>query len=147
MYTHLLVPVDGSKTSEAGVREALALAEDQGAALRVLHVLDPAAAAVDMLTAAECGSVLDDLQVQGKALLARVVRRARRRGIACDAVLRERGDGGVAGVILEEAGNWSCDLVVMGTHGRRGLPHLLGSTAQAVLRHTPVPVLLVRPQR
>lgn len=147
MYTHILVPLDGTKTAEAGLREALALAEDQGAALRVLHVLDPAAAAVDMLTAAECGSVLDALREQGKALLARVIRRARRRGLVCDTVLRERGDEGVAGVILEEASQWSCDLVVMGTHGRRGLPHLLGSTAQAVLRHTPVPVLLVRPQR
>ncbi|WOB10630.1 universal stress protein [Piscinibacter gummiphilus] len=147
MYTHILVPLDGSKTAEAGLREALALAHDQGAAVRVLHVLDPSAAAVDMLTAAECSSVLDALHEQGKALLARVSRRARRRGIPCDTVLRERGEEGVAGVILDEAAQWDCDLVVMGTHGRRGLPHMLGSTAQAVLRHTPVPVLLVRSQR
>ncbi|HET7794725.1 MAG TPA: universal stress protein [Rhizobacter sp.] len=147
MYSHILVPMDGSKTSEAGLREALALAADQGAALRVLHALDPSAAALDMLTAAEFGSVQADLRKQGQAMLDRARRRARRRSIACETVLFDCGAGGVAGVILDEARAWPCDLIVMGTHGRSGLAHLVGSTAQAVLRHATVPVLLVRPPR
>lgn len=145
MYHHILVPVDGSKTSEEGLREALALARDQGAELRVVYVIDPSKAAADMLTAAEYGSVHEELREQGKKVLAHARQLARRRSVSCDTVMRECTQQ-VADAIVEEARTWPCELIVMGTHGRQGLRHLLmGSTAEGVLRHAPVPVLLVRP--
>lgn len=147
MYQHILVPVDGSKASEEGLREALALARDQGAALRVVYVVDPSTAAADMLTAAEYGSVHAELREQGQRVLTHARQKARRRTVDCETVLRDC-TGQVAEAIVEEARSWPCELIVMGTHGRQGLSHLLmGSTAEGVLRRTPVPVLLVRPPR
>lgn len=147
MYAHILVPLDGSKTSEAGLREALALARGQDTTLRFVHVVDPSFAAVDMLTAANFGSVREDLCLQGRQMLARARRMARRRSVACDAVLRDIGQEGVVDGIIAAARAWPCDLIVMGTHGRSGLPHLMGSTAQGVLRHSQMPVLFVRAPR
>lgn len=147
MYSRILVPLDGSKTSAAGVREALALAHDQGAAVRFVHVVDPSAAALDMLTAANYASVHDDLYQQGRAMLERARRMARRRAVKCDVVLRDIGQEGTVEGIIAAARAWPCDLIVMGTHGRSGLPHLMGSTAQGVLKQTPAPVLFVRPPR
>jgi nucleotide-binding universal stress UspA family protein len=147
MYSHILVPLDGSSTSRAGLREALALARDQGATLRLLHVVDPSSASIDMLTGANYASVHEDLRRQAKALLDRARRMARRRSVPCDAVVRDIGQEGAVDGIVAAARAWPCDLIVMGTHGRSGLPHLLGSTALGVLRHAPAPVLIVRPPR
>jgi nucleotide-binding universal stress UspA family protein len=147
MYRHILAPVDGSEASDAGLREAVALARDQKAALRILHVLDQYAMATEMVTAADYQSVHSELHARGEAVLARAARLAKKRSVPFETVLRESTERQVAEAILEEARAWPCDLIVMGTHGRRGLHHLvLGSGAEAVLRHSPVPVLMVRMQ-
>jgi len=70
---------------------------------------------------------------------------AARNGIDAESVVTETLKDRVAGVILREARDWRADLIVMGTHGRRGFGHLvLGSDAEAVLHDAPVPVLLIR---
>lgn len=145
MYQRILAPVDGSRASDLGVREAVALARDQHAALRFLHVID------------ERLSDLDDRQdsisrhamllKRGNEVLDRARRLADKRDVACETALRERLERRVADRIVAEARDWPCDLIVMGTHGSRGLRNLvIGSDAQAVLCGSPVPVLLVRGQ-
>jgi nucleotide-binding universal stress UspA family protein len=68
--------------------------------------------------------------------------------VHCETVLREVAGRRVADVIVDQVAQHHCDLVAIGTHGRRGLARLaMGSDAEQVVRHCPVPVLLVRQQQ
>jgi len=70
---------------------------------------------------------------------------AKRQGVKAESVMYENLFGFVAELVLKEATKWRADIIVMGTHGRRGVTHmLLGSDAEAVVRSSLVPVLLVR---
>jgi nucleotide-binding universal stress UspA family protein len=78
-------------------------------------------------------------------LLAQAQAGARERGVQAETLLREVAGGRVADQIVHEALQGNCDLIVMGTHGRRGFSHvLIGSEAESVLRSSPLPVLLLR---
>ena len=145
MYRKILVPVDGSPTSARGLREALALAKDQGAKVRLVHVVDEGLA----IGIAEAGigfeELIEGLVKSGRAILERARRSAEKRGVRAEGVLYEKMAGTAADSILRDARKWGADLIVMGTHGRRGLRRVvLGSDAEQVLRMTTVPVLLVR---
>ena len=143
MYKRILVPVDGSTTSNRGLREATGLARQHGARVRLLHVVDESVLAL----APEVGvvDITDSLVEAGKKVLKNAQAVAERQGVKAEIALRENLVGRVADAILNEARKWRADLIVMGTHGRRGISHmLLGSDAEGVLRSSPVPVLLVR---
>lgn len=145
MYSKILVPVDGSPTSECGLREALKLAAGSQTSLLLLYVVDQYPMLVDFAAAASYQEVQDDLRKYGQEVLAKAVEDAKAAGVVADSLEREVVGGQVADVIVEEATKARCDLIVMGTHGRRGLSRLtLGSDAELVVRHAPVPVLLVR---
>jgi nucleotide-binding universal stress UspA family protein len=146
MYQHILVPIDGSATAERGLREAIGIAAEQKARLRVLTVVDTLTLGmVEMSSVLDVQGVLADLRRQGEQRLADAEARAREAGVKVTTVLREVKGGGVADAIVAETREHACDLVVMGTHGRRGMRRLtLGSDAELVLRTSPVPVLLVR---
>ena len=91
------------------------------------------------------GQVRAGLGRYGRTLLGKAVGSAAAQHVEAEGVLRELAAGQVADVIVEEATAQGCDLIVMGTHGRRGLRRLtLGSDAELVVRHSPVPVLLLR---
>jgi nucleotide-binding universal stress UspA family protein len=82
---------------------------------------------------------------RGKEILNEASEQARMSGVKVESVLRESAERRVSDLILDEAKTWASDLIVMGTHGRRGLSLLaLGSDAESVVRNSPVPVLLVR---
>jgi len=143
MYKRILVPVDGSETSNRGLKEAIALARQSGAQLRLLHVVDESVLALTP----EVGVVdlSDSLRDSGRKVLAKAVALAERSGVKAETSMPENLTGRVSDAILREARKWRADVVVMGTHGRRGLSHmLLGSDAEGVVRSSPVPVLLVR---
>ncbi len=142
MYGKILVPVDGSETSRRGLWEAIRLAQDQRADLRCIHVIDE-----HILFEAPFAYpvLIEKMRETGGTILGEASDQARNAGIAVESVLRESGGRRVSKAILEEAASWPADLIVMGTHGRRGLSHLtLGSDAERVVRESPVPVLLVR---
>lgn len=144
MYKRILVPVDGSDTSTRGLKEAARLAKVHNARIRLLHVLDqsPLALAPD----AGMVNIMDALVAAGTEILQRAQALAERHAAKVETSMPETA-GRVADVILDEARNWRADLIVMGTHGRRGVTHLLlGSDAERVLHASPVPVLLVRGQ-
>jgi nucleotide-binding universal stress UspA family protein len=89
--------------------------------------------------------LLEKMRDAGRVILDDASDQARKAGILVEPVLRESGGRRVSKTILKEALSWPADLIVMGTHGRRGLSHLaLGSDAELVVRESPVPVLLVR---
>jgi nucleotide-binding universal stress UspA family protein len=147
-YSKILVAVDGSKASAKGLREAVRLAKAQGARLVILHVVDeyPAFAAMDAMMAGAPGAdLVPALREGGKRILAKAKKIADDAGVRATAVLREMLSGAAADPIVREARKQRADLIVLGTHGRRGVRRLvLGSDAEQVVRTAATPVLLVR---
>jgi nucleotide-binding universal stress UspA family protein len=147
MYRRILVPVDGSATSKLGLRHALGLAQDQHARIRVLNVLDELVIVpmMDGYPAADNASLIESMRLTGEKALGYARALAAKAGIPADTVLVESRGRTVSDAILDAAHAFRADLIVMGTHGRRGFNRLiLGSDAERVLREAPVPVLLVR---
>ena len=146
IYQRILVPIDGSDTAGLGLAEAIRLAKLSGGRLRVFHVIDDLSFALAMdAYAGHPGDWLHALREEGTRLLQDAERAAAAAGVKADAVLHESFNGKVADVIAAEACKWPADLIVVGTHGRRGIGRLvLGSGAESILRSAPVPVLLVR---
>ena len=146
MYQKVLVPVDGSATSELGLQEAMKLARLTGASVRLLHVVDVlslAMAGEGMVGAA--GDLLSAARESGRTILRRAETSVQAAHLTVDTVLLENTSGRVAEIVADEAVSCGADLIVLGTHGRRGIGRLiLGSDAEQVLRLAPVPVLLVR---
>lgn len=146
MYRTILVPVDGSATATRGLREALRVAKGHRSKLVLLHVvatpyLDDALLADPSLPA----EIQALMRKQGKKVLDRASAQARRAGVAASSVLVEKPGLTTADQILREAKKRGASLIVMGTHGRRGVRRLvLGSDAEQVVRLAPTPVLLVR---
>ena len=145
-YKRILVPLDGSRTSSLGLREAVRLAKGQRASLQLVHVVDEHYV---LMAAGEVGvqldTVLGDLKKGGRRMLRAAEARVRKQGVACSTVILETLTGPAAGPIVRQARKWRADLIVIGTHGRRGVRRLLlGSDAEQIVRTSPVPVLLVR---
>ena len=147
-YRKILVAVDGSAASAKGLREALRFAKAERARLFILHVVDeyPAFAALDgMMAGAPGADLVPALREGGKRVLARAKSTAEKAGVPAKAILREMLSGPAAYPIVREARRLGADLIVLGTHGRRGVRRIvLGSDAEQVVRTAPVPVLLVR---
>ena len=144
-YERILVPVDGSAASERGLEEALRLAQALGARITILHVLENPAVLASPDMAAYVPQAIDDLRVAGQQIADDAKARADAAGIACEVVLIETGGKPVYEAIVGEAKRLGADLMVLGTHGRRGLARvLMGSDAEGVVREATVPVLLVR---
>lgn len=147
MYRRILVPVDGSATSKLGLAEALKLAQSDGARLRVVNVVDESMAvpATDLIPITGMPELIDALKESGTNALKAAATAAARKHVKAECIQRESFGRPVSDVILAEARKWRADLLVMGTHGRRGINRLLlGSDAERVLREAPAPVLLVR---
>lgn len=146
MYQRILVPVDGSPTSKHGLQEAIRMAKLTGGKLRLLHVVDDTSIALSFDAYAGYSSDwLDALRRDGERMLSDAKAVATAAGVEAATVLRDNFALPVYEVVVSEAGAWPADLVVLGTHGRRGIGRvMLGSSAENVLRRSPVPVLLVR---
>ncbi len=145
MYERILVPLDGSATAEAGLRHAIGLAAALKSRLVLLHVMDDFALTVEMASVAEYEGMRAALRGYGQDALDKARKAAADAGVMSEAVLREQPQARISEVINGEAVRHRCDLVVMGTHGRRGFSRFtLGSNAEAVMRTSTVPVLLVR---
>ncbi len=145
MYTKILVPVDGSETSLLGLQHAILLAKDQKAALRLLHVVHDYLVAEGRHGLAKSAELLKELREYGQQILADAAASARKQGVETQTEIVETPMGPVGAAIAEHAEQWPADLIVIGTHGRRGIRRLvMGSDAEYVVRTTRVPVLLIR---
>ncbi len=145
MYQNILVPVDGSDASLLGVSEAIRLAKNQQGKLRLLHVVHDFFVAGGQGAAVYTAQLRLDLREHGEEVLKTAAGIAGRAGVEFETKLVETPAGSVGALIVEEAEEWPADLLVLGTHGRRGIRRLvMGSDAEYVVRTTPVPVLLVR---
>lgn len=144
MYQRILLPIDGSPPSEHAAAVGLALAEQLGASVVWVHLIEPQRYR-DLHDAQEA---LERARTVGKALLDQWERKSDQAKVACTLQLTStepESRPGVAEALIDAGVAHGCDLVVMGTHGRTGLPRvLLGSVAERMARLAPVPLLLVR---
>ena len=146
MYTKIMVPIDGSATSLKALDEAARLAKVTGGKIRLLHIIDP----LEHLAGFETASVyirdlIPALVKAGEELLEKAKSDMATAGVEVETELSESPGGRVSEVIVERAKAWGADLIVLGTHGRRGIERvMLGSDAEQVVRISPVPVLLIR---
>ena len=145
MYKRILVPVDGSPTSNLGLAEAISLARLGGAQLCVMHVVDFFPLMMGAEGGMYVGEALAQMRESGEQILATTRAQVEAAGIDVDVVLEESSNGRVCDLVVEQAKQWKADLIVMGTHGRTGLLRLvMGSVAEAVVRRAPCPVLTFR---
>ncbi len=145
MYTRILVPLDGSKLAESALPEAEKLARLTGAALVLVRVIDFSALArfgdFGLLYEYQAmATALEEERVLAVAYLGGHEARLRDKGLTASSKLVD-GIAAKAIVRVAEPG----DVIVMATHGRTGMRRwFIGSVAEEVLRHSTVPVLLVR---
>jgi nucleotide-binding universal stress UspA family protein len=147
MYQRILVPTDGSPLSKKAARSAVELAATLGAEVVALNVVPRYPTSyfegAIALPPAEVARAEKQWAEQGQALADEVLRAAQKAGVRAKAVT-VRSDL-VAEAILAAARKHRCDLVVMASHGRKGLKRLLlGSETQHVLTHGNIPVLVLR---
>lgn len=146
MYQRILIAVDGSELSNHALREAITLAQNQHAALRIVHVVDEITLNwegeyVDLV------EIMESFRESGRRVLENAQNLAREAGMEPESRLLEIQTFGhrISDMIVEEAKDWPADLIVIGAHGRRGLHDvLLGSVSDGIARRATVPVLLVR---
>ncbi len=146
MYQRILVPVDGSDTAQRALDEATRLASALQAELRIITVIDPFLINRESIYF-DTDMVRQDLQAAGRELLETSRTMAAKEAITVSTQLVEldKPTTSIAEMVAAEAQDWSADLIVVGSHGRRGVQRLLlGSVAEGVARNAPVPVLLVR---
>ncbi|HEX5460968.1 MAG TPA: universal stress protein [Steroidobacteraceae bacterium] len=145
MYHNILVPIDGSDTASRGLQEAIRLAKALGSQIRLVHVVDERTGIPADLVGIDLRSVVEDQRRGGEELLAAARERVRKEPIEVDTLLIEAWGGRPGALIAQQAKEWPAELVVCGTHGRRGIARLLmGSDAEEIVRQSPVPVLLIR---
>lgn len=145
MYSRILVPIDGSDASMKGLHEALELAKALRAEVKLVHVIDELLADYTLTPSVYSERVIEGQREAGKKTLDTAKALAHEQGYQVEAELLETVGARASTLIVEAAKAWNANLIVMGTHGRRGLQRLaLGSDAEQVLRTAPVPVLMVR---
>jgi len=147
MYGKILVPVDGSDTSIAGLNEAIRLAKIHGSQLCLMHIVNEFVLDYTFAPGQFSEDLFEALRKGGTASLDAAEKLVVAQGIRPVRVMVESIGGVAADLILDQAKEWKADLIVMGTHGRRGIFRLaMGSDAEQVLRGATVPVLLIRGQ-
>ncbi|MBT9525389.1 MAG: universal stress protein [Rhizobacter sp.] len=145
MYSKILVPLDGGTTSERALREAVSLAKLTRGRLALLHVVDDYPMMVEMSAAIDFDAVRRQLRTQGEEIVEKGRVMAAAEGVEADTSVTDITQGRVSDAILKAVDSTHSELVVMGTHGRRGFNHLvMGSDAEAVVRQCKVPVMVVR---
>lgn len=146
MYKRILVPVDGSETSTRALVAALQMARESGGSVRVVHVIEELAQVIAYDPyGAYPGDLAKVMRDSGQKILADAVAMAQSAGVPVEQHLIEAGGQRLAETVIQDASAYNADLIVVGTHGRRGLGRvLLGSGAEQIIRLAPLPVLVIR---
>lgn len=141
MYDQILYPTDGSESAKSVLDYALQIASEHEATIHILNVADTNQ---DSLTRIQA-EVIDVLEREGERIVDEAAERATERGIS---VVSEVCQGTPSTSIVEYSHQFNIDLIVMPTHGRRGLKRfLIGSVTERVINTAEVPVITVNPDR
>ena len=142
---HILVPIDFSEYADQALDYAIALGKPLQAHLTVLHVIHLTPWAMGDMVTSFPGTFLEQVETEAQQLMQASLGRVHDAGLQGETVIVH---GVPFQVIIETAKDKGVDLIVMGTHGRTGLPHtLMGSVAEKVVRLSPCPVLVTREKR
>lgn len=142
MFQRILVPVDGSETSNKALVAALQLAREGGGRVRLVHAFDELAYLGGLEYA---GNIAAEAREYARKVLDEALAIAKASGVPSEARFLEAAGRRLGEVVADEARAFEADLIAVGTHGRRGVGRmLLGSGAEQVIRMAPVPVLAVR---
>lgn len=137
MYKRILVATDGSKFSKAAVDESIKIAKASKCALTIVSVVD-----ITEEFETEAPELTERFERQFKAMVERIKKQAKAKGIKAEGIVKT---GEPYDVIVSAAKAKKADLIVMGSHGRRGLSRLLmGSVTERVIGHAKCPVLVIR---
>ena len=140
-FRKILVAVDESTFAARAADVGFDLARSLGAAVAIIHVVDPAVVAYAPEGGVPAGELIALAQQDGKKLIAAFGQRAALQPAPVEFLQV----GKPATEIVKAAQDWPADLIVVGSHGRGGVKRLLlGSVADAVMRHATCPVLVVR---
>ena len=149
MFKHILLPTDGSRLSDQGVKQTIKMAKALGAKITAVHVMNNYHVVLQ-----DEGFLMPDVPVlrkrleeirsrQVREILGSVKEAADKVGVRCDTVVAI-GDIPYE-MIIKQAKKSKCDLIMMASHGRRGIKGiLLGSETAKVLTHSKIPVLVLR---
>jgi nucleotide-binding universal stress UspA family protein len=146
VYQRILVPIDGSPTSDKALTTAIQMAQAFGARLRLIHVMEETA----YLTGYDpfggyAGDLIRIMRESGEKILEEGMKAVQAAGVAVDTMLIDELGQRLGEAVANGAKLWNADLIVVGTHGRRGVGRLLmGSGAEQIIRQAPMPVLVVR---
>lgn len=139
MYKHILISTDGSDLAQKGIEHGLSLAKELSSTVTVITVAQP----YPLQSAATVESWVTGQEKRTDEALARAEEAAKKHGITIDP--RRTVNDSAAEAIIDAVQALECDLVVMASHGRRGVSRLLlGSQTAEVVSHSPIPVLVVR---
>jgi nucleotide-binding universal stress UspA family protein len=140
----VLLAIDDSRFSEAAAQALVAQMRMPDTEVRLLHVVEPIAASVPPQMSAGYAPELEDQVKKGRELLDRTAKTLRAAGFKVDTAV-EKGD--IRETIIDSAAEWHADLIIIGSHGRKGIRRfLLGTVAEFVARHAPCSVEIVRPR-
>lgn len=145
MFDHILVPLDGSEFGESALPHAVELAKKFDAKITLVRILE----SVSTLFAVEDPALFQDIRYasagQAERYLNEVKQRFDDQDVEIGIHYTDKSD--VAGAIIDSIEDLKADMIAMSTHGRTGIDRwMFGSIAEKVLRHAPVPVLLIRPE-
>ena len=148
MYRRILVAVDGSSPSNSALSSALEMASYSAgrSVLRLIHVLDEMSYFSGYAPyGSQSGEVIQAMRKAGEKILAEALVIVQSAGVQADTLLVDKFGERLGETVADEAKNWNADLIVVGTHGRRGVGRmLLGSGAEQIIRLAPIPTLVVR---
>lgn len=142
MYKRILVPVDGSDTSGKALAAAIGIARERRGQIHLVHCVDELAylGAYDY-----AGAVINLVRENGTKVLSEAADACRAAGVDAVSTFIDQPGQRLGATIAKQATEWSADLIVVGTHGRRGVDRLvMGSGAEQIIRMAPVPVLVIR---
>jgi nucleotide-binding universal stress UspA family protein len=148
MYKHIVLPYDGSELSDKALDEGIGLAKSQNAKITLIYVVTPhhlmvgGGRVIPGLKRLE-QEYAQNIRAEAKQILDAACQRVTAAGLTCEVVLEEGLEPYQR--IIDAAGRLKCDLVVMASHGQRGLDSLVvGSQTMKILTHSTIPVLVVR---
>ena len=145
MYKRIVVPVDGSETAQKALTTALQMARESNGCVHLVHVVEGLTPMAADPYGAYSGEVIEVMRQSGRKILDDALALARAEGVQADTQLFDNFGERLAEVVADSATRFNADLMVVGTHGRRGLGRvLMGSGAEQIIRLSPVPVLVLR---